>query len=330
MLSAGRRRGTAAAVLTSAAIASLLVPQPTLAAPHAAPRHTVVCDARTDKGLAARLTRELTRDQQGYLGTLSFAIKDRRTGLVCTQSPDRQYDSASVVKLTIMGTVLRRSQELERPLTESERTDLRLMITASDNSAATRLWNSVGQTRLQQFLNLAGMTNTVLGSSWGLTQINARDEMRQLDVYTVNPTVLTAPNKLYARQLMSEVIPSQRWGAPYGAPDGVRVENKNGWLQRATHGWRVHSTGIFSSSDDLYQMVFLSDDDPTKSYGVNAIQKLAYRVHANLNEVPGHENGTTPAYQEDSYQGPEDSDRSEVESGQPPAEVATVGLKPTG
>ncbi|WP_078858636.1 hypothetical protein [Streptomyces sp. NRRL F-2799] len=35
---------------------------------------------------------------------------------------------------------------------------------------------------------------------------------------------------------------------PAGAPSTVAVHVKNGWLQRSTHGWRVHSLGTFNTS----------------------------------------------------------------------------------
>ncbi|MFE2499934.1 serine hydrolase [Streptomyces scopuliridis] len=319
----GRHRGSGAAALISAAALPLLFPHAAHAGPGASGQEqaVVVCTSPTHQPLATRLARELVQDQEGDLETLSLAVWDQRTGLVCTQRPDRHYDSASVVKVTVMGAVLRRAQEEGRPLTPEETEDLRLMITVSDNDATTRQWNSLGRERLQRFLNLAGMTDTVLGTSWGLTQVTAADEMRQLNVFTVDPDVLTPANKQYGRTLMSQVVPSQRWGAPYGAPSDVHVEVKNGWLQRATHGWRVHSLGIFSSPDDLYQMTFLSQDDPTMSYGINVIQKLAWRIHRTLNTAPGHENGTTLPF-EDGYQGSEVSDGSEVDGNRPPGGAA--------
>src|SRR5258708_29191756 len=55
--------------------------------------------------------------------------------------------------------------------------------------------------------------------------------------------VLDGPSRAYALGLMAQVIASQRWGVPAGAPASVTVHVKNGWLPRAAHGWRLHSIG---------------------------------------------------------------------------------------
>jgi hypothetical protein len=56
------------------------------------------------------------------------------------------------------------------------------MITESHNDAQDTLWNEIGMTALQRFLTAAGMKHTVLGTDdyWGLTAVNAHDELRLL------------------------------------------------------------------------------------------------------------------------------------------------------
>lgn len=76
-------------------------------------------------------------------------------------------------------------------------------------------------------------------------------------------------------------------GHPFGAPATVQVHVKNGWLPRATHGWRVHSLGIFTSTDKDYRMAVLSQDNATEEYGIDTIQALASVVHRDLNGGAG-------------------------------------------
>src|SRR6201999_1638737 len=97
------------------------------------------------------------------------------------------------------------------------------MITESDDDDATDLWDEVGQARLQQFLDAAGMTETELGRDgyWGLTQVTAHDEMLLLRLLDQANPVLTAASRSYELGLMADVISGQRWGAPAGAPDDV-------------------------------------------------------------------------------------------------------------
>jgi hypothetical protein len=81
---------------------------------------------------------------------------------------------------------------------------------------------------------------------------------------------------------MGEVISSQRWGTPYGAPSDVLVHVKNGWLQRATHGWRVHSVGTFKGGGHDYVMTVLTHGNSTMNYGITTIQGVAKVIHKDL------------------------------------------------
>ncbi|MFF1867573.1 serine hydrolase [Kitasatospora herbaricolor] len=247
------------------------------------------CTSATDPALADRLAGDIAAALSGRQGTLALTLWDAGTGTSCAYRPSAHFDSASVVKATIMGAVLRRADEEGRPVTAWEEDNLRPMITKSDNAAATALWLDLGRPRLEAFLRLAGLTDTVLGADdhWGLTQVTAADELKVLDLYTDNPSVLSPESRAYGLDLMSQVVPEQRWGAPYGAPAGVTVHVKNGWLQRATHGWRVHSLGIFTGPGRNYRMAFLTHDNPTEAYGISTIQRVAQVVHRELDAAAG-------------------------------------------
>ncbi|WP_329496149.1 serine hydrolase [Kitasatospora herbaricolor] len=247
------------------------------------------CTSATDPALADRLAGDVAAALSGRQGTVALTLWDAGTGTSCAYRPSAHFDSASVVKATIMGAVLRRADEEGRPVTAWEEDNLRPMITKSDNAAATALWLDLGRPRLEAFLRLAGLTDTVLGADdhWGLTQVTAADELKVLDLYTDNPSVLSPESRAYGLDLMSQVVPEQRWGAPYGAPAGVTVHVKNGWLQRATHGWRVHSLGIFTGPGRNYRMAFLTHDNPTEAYGISTIQRVAQVVHRELDAAAG-------------------------------------------
>ena len=57
---------------------------------------------------------------------------------------------------------------------------------------------------------------------------------------------------------------------------------KNGWLQRATHGWRVHSVGTFNGAGHDYMITVLTQDNSTMDYGVTTIQNIARAIHKDL------------------------------------------------
>ncbi|MEY9968176.1 hypothetical protein ABIA33_006256 [Streptacidiphilus sp. MAP12-16] len=294
-----RKRRPLAHLVTGAAatLLAFAVPATAQAAPRAAASTPSYCASASNPQLAAQLSRDIASALSGRQDTVAFAVADAKTGVSCAYNPSLHVDSASVVKATIMGAVLRRGEDEHRYLTDWEVTNLQQMITASDNTAATNLWQSLGMPRLQAFLRLAGMNDTQLGTGgyWGLTQITAADELKMLNVFTSNPSVLTSAGKAYALKLMGQVEADQRWGTPFGAPATVSVHVKNGWLQRATHGWRVHSLGIFTGTGKDYRMAILTEDNATESYGIDTIQSIASVVHRDLNSgVSSHTSGALP------------------------------------
>jgi beta-lactamase class A len=243
----------------------------------------VVCTS-ADPALAAALSRDVKAALGGRAGTVAVALYDRATGTRCTYDAGRRYDSASVVKVTVLGALLRQAQEAHRGLTSREVSLTTAMITKSDNNATTALWKQLGTGRIQHFLNLAGMTQTTPGAGgyWGLTQITAGDELKLMALLTSDNTVLTAGSRDYALRLMNRVVSGQRWGVPAGAPAAATVHVKNGWLQRATHGWRIHSVGAFTGNGYDYALVVLTQDNSSMSYGIGTVQAVAAKVHHDL------------------------------------------------
>jgi hypothetical protein len=109
-----------------------------------------------------------------------------------------------------------------------------------------------------------------------------QDEQKLLGLVTAKNSVLSDNSRAYILKLMGNVISSQRWGTPAGAPSGVSVHVKNGWLQRATHGWRVHSVGTFNGAGHDYMITVLTQDNSTMDYGVTTIQNIARAIHKDL------------------------------------------------
>jgi beta-lactamase class A len=274
--------GSFAALAPPAAAASQASARPGGAGQAAA---TVVCTSAAHPAVAAALTRDIQAARRGRSSTVAVWVDAPVTGVTCSLSGSSRFDSASIVKVTILGAVLRKALDQDRYLTSNEVTLLRAMITKSDNNAASTLWARLGRSYLQRFLNLAGMRQTVLGPGgyWGLTQVTAHDEMLLLRLLLKSNTVLSNNSRAYALSLMAQVISSQRWGVPAGAPRSVTVHVKNGWLPRATHGWRINSIGGFTWPKGWYSVVVLSMDNPTMSYGIATVEAIARVIHRDLN-----------------------------------------------
>jgi len=219
-------------------------------------------------------------------GHQAVTVYDTVTKVSCYANSGRHFDSASVVKAIILAALLRWHQEAGTPLPPEEEQEATLMITQSDNDAATDLWNDVGMSRLQQFLGLAKMDETQLGQGgmWGLTQVTARDEILLLGLLSQPNSVLSAASRSYQLGLMARVISAQRWGTPAGAPGDVTVHVKNGWLPESA-GWHINSIGAFTGKDKNYQIAVLTDDNPSEQYGIDTIEAVARAAHRDLNEA---------------------------------------------
>ncbi|MDT0462550.1 serine hydrolase [Streptomyces gibsoniae] len=276
-------RSRRARVLGAGIATGILIPSVVAATPASATTPTVSCTSGKT-GLAAKLQKDITAALANRKGTVAVGLYDRSTNTTCSLRATSAYDSASVVKVTVLATLLWDAKKHNRYLTDRETSLATAMITKSDNDATSTLWRQLGLTKVKGFLTAAGMTQTKPGANgyWGLTQITVQDEQKLLKLITARNSVLSDNSRAYILKLMGKVISSQRWGTPAGAPSGVSVHVKNGWLSRATHGWRVHSVGTFNGAGHDYMITVLTQDNSTMDYGVTTIQNVAKAIHKDL------------------------------------------------
>jgi hypothetical protein len=247
----------------------------------------LVCTSatRSYQALAAQMSTGILAAMRERSSLVGLAVDDRRTGVTCAYHAGWHFDSASVVKVTILSALLRKLQQEHRGLTAQQKKLATAMITLSDNDAASALWNETGRPSLQDFLTLAGMKHTHLGPGgyWGLTEITAHDELTLLGLLTDANSVLTSGRRHYVLRLMARVVSWERWGVPAGAPTDVTVHVKNGWLPQPRLGWRINSIGSFSGHGANYMIVVLSDNNPAMTYGVDSVEDIARVINHELN-----------------------------------------------
>jgi beta-lactamase class A len=187
--------------------------------------------------------------------------------------------TASIVKLDILETLL---HESSHGLSQDQAATARAMIEYSDNDAASELWAQVGRgDGLDRYNQRARLTSTRMDpyGHWGLTRTTPLDETR-LMLQLVQPHVLRAGSARYALHLMRHVTPTQRWGVSAGAPAGVSVALKNGWLpvHDDYRNWTVNSVGYVAGAGTRYVIAILSSHDPSESYGIATVQHLSALV----------------------------------------------------
>jgi len=212
----------------------------------------------------------------------------------CTYSigtPDATFPMASTGKVIIATGVLEKVArgEIDYAAVES---DMRAMITVSDNAAADRLFALIGKAPTFQDIEARyGLTKTTTDRGWGTTLTNSADQVALLNqVIGVAPTGLPEAQRSVLRELMKSVVPDQAWGAGSNIPAGWSGAVKNGWYQAVPGDippvglWRVNTVGMAFDETGKPRWAYsaYSNEWPTQAAGVSAWNDLAALIAAEL------------------------------------------------
>ena len=209
---------------------------------------------------------------------VSVAVLDVDSGESATYG-STAYDTASIVKVDILATLLLQAQDAGRKLTATEKSYATTMIENSDNNSATALWNIIGTADGLDAANKTfGLTGTKGGDGplWGLTQTTAADQLTLLQQVFGDDSKLSSASKSYLQGLMGKIEADQQWGVS-AAADGSQWRLKNGWLARSTTGlWDVNSIGRVTAADGHeYLIAVLSKGSTTQNKGITLIEAAA-------------------------------------------------------
>ncbi|WP_330229254.1 hypothetical protein OHA40_24650 [Nocardia sp. NBC_00508] len=169
-------------------------------------------------------------------------------------------------------------------------------ITASDNSAAETLWQSLGSPQeaaqaVQAVLREGGDTRTVVPatrsrpehSAFGQAEWTLIDQVR----FASRLPCLAESGRVTA--LMEQVVTSQRWGL--GEFSGA--EFKGGWGPEPSGAYLVRQFGIISvPQGQIAIAIAVRPDSGSFSDGMNVLDRMAAVVAQHLDELPG---GRCPA-----------------------------------
>ncbi len=226
--------------------AGLVVPPPVAQAAVFDRKPEVVCTSERDPQFASDMADfirlavnvgTIVRNDDGGLHEPGVAFYDYVTSTECYTSTDRVYETASLVKASILGALLYRLHDIteyERPLVEK-------MILYSDNDAATALWrNSLGCGKDQNgnvrpclfyrnFLDAAEMVGTYPDEhgAWGDTHTTARDQVRLFKLFSSENSLISTDRRQYALGLLQRAEP--RFGVTSFAPPDTRQQLKTGF-----------------------------------------------------------------------------------------------------
>lgn len=235
----------------------------------------------------------------GYLahrsGQVTAAVYDARTKRTWLLHPGMVQDTASIVKVEIMGALLREAELTGKPLTQSQRALMITMIENSDNTAATTLWAQAGgPSVIGRFDRSIGMDQTTPSTlafipgtqlpGWGLTTTSARDEVTLVSEFAYPNVFFNSADRAYGLSLMEHIESDQSWGITGGVPlAGTIIALKNGWVPiPPSNLWQVNSIGWIRGHGRNYVLAVLTQGSPTQGYGEATIEAIAARVYADL------------------------------------------------
>ncbi len=225
---------------------------------------------------------ELARDYPNQ--RITAHLYDTRTGCQYSLNPGNRQNPASVFKVMVMAGTLLEAQNEGRPVTDWEMSQMIPMITESTNPEVRALWSHFdGSPWFRTQGEIFGLTQTNVvgdapGSSWGNTQTSARDQVHLLrQVLLGEGGPLNAESRSIALDLMTSVVPSQRWGVTAGVPAGWVVAQKNGFAGVTTNsvGW-VDEPG----ESQGYVIAILTRGWANWQAGIPAVERISRAVAA--------------------------------------------------
>ncbi|HEY1485976.1 MAG TPA: hypothetical protein VGF84_07715 [Micromonosporaceae bacterium] len=173
-------------------------------------------------------------------GHSAVSVVDRTTGAGVSVNANRVFQTASIMKFDILATRLLQTQRAGQSLSSSQRGLAFLMITQSNNQAASSLYaldhTAGGVSAANATFGLKN-THPGLNGVWGKTHTTASDQIRLLSAVFDPKGPLNSANQKYMLSLMSKVEPDQAWGITAAKDDSATgVYVKNGWDEMDAYG----------------------------------------------------------------------------------------------
>lgn len=216
---------------------------------------------------------------------VTAAVYDDRSGCWYHLRRGQVVTTASVVKIEVMAAAMLRAQDQGRGLTPREGDLIGRMISASDNTATTTLWRSLGGVRaMQSYGDRLGLQQTTETEPyWGLTATTAEDQAAFVERLVQGGVPLERARRGLAWVYLQLIRPDQQWGVRAGVPAGWAVGHKNGFADSACCGWRVNSVGyVADPGGGGYAIAVLSDGWGSMDEGIPMVETVAKQVAGSL------------------------------------------------
>ena len=195
----------------------------------------------------------------GRDGDVAFAVVDTNGEDAGGHRQHERFQLASLSKAVLLVASLR---DDPTPDAATEAT-LARMIAESDNGAANAVFGQVGAKGMGTVARAAGLEDYEQGSGWIDTRDSALDQAR---FFWRLESLVPPRGRGLARELLSGVIPIQRWGIPAAAgPEGWTSFFKGGWL--GLDNKLMNQAAWVEKGSKKWALAVMSDENPTRSYG---------------------------------------------------------------
>jgi len=213
-------------------------------------------------------------------GNAAVAVDDLTTGVSAAYNGAKEFDTASIVKVDILSTLLYQLQQAGQSTSTEEWQLAATMIENSDNDAASDLYNDVGgPAGIGAANRVFGLSQTTVGEDgyWGLTTTTAEDQIRLLHQVFTSSSALSSASRTYIQGLMRNVEVDQRWGVSAAADAGTNYMVKNGWLPNP-YLWEINSIGEVTHDGQRMLIAVLSSGNASEDSGISLIESIAERA----------------------------------------------------
>jgi hypothetical protein len=187
--------------------------------------------------------------------------------------PRRTVPSASVLKAMLLVAYLRQPSVRDRSLRKADRDLLAPMVRWSDNVAASRVRDIVGNGGLVRLARRVGMRAFSPAPVWGMSRIDAAD---QTLFFLHIDRFVPSRHRATAMRLLSSIVPSQRWGIAQVRPPGWALYFKGGWGSGS--GAVDHQVALLRRGRRRVSVAILTVNSPSHAYGKATLRGVAARV----------------------------------------------------
>jgi len=211
------------------------------------------------------------------------AYAEQRAGDVtfAVRTPGRAYGhrartpvrSASVVKAMLLVAYLNHRTVRGRPLRRSDLKLLSPMVRWSNNIAATRVRNVVGNSALAALARRAGMRRFRTAASWGDSVVDASDQTK---LFLRIDRLVVRRHRATAMRLLHRIVRSQRWGIARARPQGWALYFKGGWGDG--DGEVDHQVALLRRGGLRVAVAIMTTANPSHAYGKETLRGVARRL----------------------------------------------------